>query len=236
MLRRIVVLVVVLALASISQAELLVNPGFEDNGGSLDGWSAWSGGSGSGPGGYKWFGDGMWKNVTQDGTAHELDTHIETGIWFEPGSFDFTWWGWGAALLFQDMPVVTGQEYTFTAWARDAWDPDPQATVPAMLQFEQRYWDGSDLANRPPEADANGDGNVDSADRFNVSFDIPKDGEWHKLELVHTIPDGVNYITAVLNNPTWNSSLDWDDASLTPEPTTLALLGFGGLLLRRRRK
>ena len=45
-MKKYLALLLVLAVAPLSQAELLNNPCFEDNGGSLDGWLSWGGGSG----------------------------------------------------------------------------------------------------------------------------------------------------------------------------------------------
>lgn len=227
MAKLITVVVLVLALTGLAKAELLANPGFEDNGGSIDGWSRWSGGSGSGSGGYFSIGDIAEVVVHNDGTAHSGEAYVSQVISFDN---DMSGWGWGVSLLFQDLPVTTGDTYTLATWVRDALADGSNLTVPTLLTFEQRWDDGS--GGRPPEVDLDGNG---QNDRINVTFDIPKDGQWHYTSVTHTIPDGVNFITAVLSTAVQNNHIDYDDVSLTPEPATLALLGLGGLLLRRRR-
>ncbi len=61
----------IMALAGSIQAEILINPGFEDG---LDSWAFWGGGSGSGAGGYFW--DSSYGSaVREDGTAHGGDKY-----------------------------------------------------------------------------------------------------------------------------------------------------------------
>jgi len=106
-------LILVLVLAGFVQAELLVNPDFEDG---IEPWKSWGSGSGSGSGGYLWSAD-YHATIIDDGTAHSGDNYVEVGFWIPPANTE--WWGWGYALVFQEHPVTEGNTYQISGWIRD---------------------------------------------------------------------------------------------------------------------
>lgn len=77
------------------------------------------------------------------------------------------------------------------------------------------------------------------------SLEVAIDGvtaSWANYSMEYTIADGADAIKLVVGTSTgWSSanavasSYGFDNLTLVPEPTTLALLGLGGLLLRRKK-
>ena len=68
------------------------------------------------------------------------------------------------------------------------------------------------------------------------NFLTNEDGSWSQVSFQFTAIDTTTRF-GIYSNPVEPISIDVDDVSVTavPEPTTLALLGLGGLLLRKRR-
>ena len=213
-MKKVFALVLMLSIVGITSAELFVNAGFEDG---LEGWNDW----GSGSGGVGWR-SGNTVNVVTDGTAHSGENHVYT-VW--PSSEGTAW---GYTMVYQQPMVEAGESYTFSAWVRDAdSQPGGEGSITVKMSFEQRYWDGV--------TDWRG---YETEDRVHLDFDVASDGEWHQVSADHLIPSTVNQLTSIIWIEGIDNPMDVDDYSLAlvPEPASLALLGLGGLLLRRRRK
>ena len=69
---------------------------------------------------------------------------------------------------------------------------------------------------------------------------IELDDTWVKIGGSITAPVGTTYGRVVLRSLDWQDgiggALYFDNASVVPEPVTFALLGFGGLFLRGRKR
>jgi len=59
-------------------------------------------------------------------------------------------------------------------------------------------------------------------------------GVWKPVSMSRMTPAGTNYITVIFEAEGPGTSFSIDNAYLVPEPTTIALLGLGGLFLRRQ--
>ena len=238
-MKKFVLLLAILAIAGYAHAEMLTNPGFENMWTPANtwatAWSGWGSGSGSGWGGWAWYSGGpTWPN---DGTAYEGDRYMETSAMSATYS---SWWGWGWTAAWQSgarIPAAEGVEYTLSAYIRNGYGdgfidvipehPDPcdpcsmiPKTGPAILKIE---FYGTDPCGLP----------------FMISN--PRDfyaidNDWALETFSAVAPAGTVGIQAVLGTE-WNMvSVDWDNASLVPEPVTLTLLGMGCLFIRRRKK
>lgn len=209
-------LVALLALPSAAVANLLTNPSLEetyvDDYGNIvpTGWGLWQSA-------WEGWGSPSWI------TAHLDDGTARTGLnAFEVGAGDFATGGY--ALLIQDLfiDIAPGEEFTLSAYARDALVNG--STTGAGLKIE--FWQ---------------DGGSSPIDSLEVLTVIPNDGEYHYLEMSYAAPaDGsADYMKAILLATEWSSGQSaylFDDAVLTPEPSTLGLFGLVGLAMIRRRR
>jgi len=184
-------LVLVLFLAGFAQAELLVNPGFEDG---LDGWSPWGGGSGTG------FWDSSYHaDVKEDGTAHSGDKYVAAGL---PNNHA-SWW-WGAMWVKQERAATEGKTYQISAWVRDG---DAAGAASLIAEGVEISWEWRDAA---PEGDARGEKLPDGV--INHAYDLT--GEWTHISSTEVAPAGTLGLTvSFMTAPGIN--IDIDDASFT---------------------
>ena len=237
-MKKLLILVLVLAAGSVACAEMLYNGNLDipdPEGYLVDGWSGWGSGSGSGWNG--WGSAAAWRNATQDGTAHSGDTYMEVGVYLSTGHSSS--WGWAWSALWggpeQSNSVSAGQEVTFGAYARNHANKAGSTTQTAMLKLEWQDATGAMI-------DMNGDGSTNNDDAVQVF--IPIGDTWTYIENVAVVPstdyDG-NPITVASVGTVWGTeatldgNIDFDTLSLVPEPVTMALLGLGGLFIRRRK-
>jgi hypothetical protein len=209
-MKKVLMLVAVLAVTGIASAELLNNPetfeasDFAD--GLLDGqngWQAW--GSGSGAGGW---GGGNW-GANVNGGAIDISP---TMAW------------WSNNLIFNHgneitaLPVNGGTgavrlEFDVINGVTDTTNGD------GFVKFE--FYD--DLA-RTTQILVENIGGQQWEDGTHYSYDV-------------AVPAGAYYLTPVI--ATWSDWATVDNIQLSqviPEPMTLGLLGLGSLFLRRRKK
>ena len=123
--------------------------------------------------------------------------------------------GWGvlvatdAGIPLASLGLTAGQTYTFTM---------------DMIQLA-----GTGNAGLKLESWAGG-GNLD----YTADMTVPITSEWATYSWDYTINAGADAIKCVA---IWGggSSVGYDNLSVVPEPTTMALLGLGALVLRRKK-
>jgi hypothetical protein len=189
-------LALVLFLTGFAQAELLVNPGFEDG---LDHWKTWGGGSGSGAGGWFELGD-THATVMEDDTANSGAKYVEIGIGSAP---EGTWWA--VMLVFQEHPVTEGKSYQMSAWFRDG-DADGAASLiddGGMLQWEWR--------DAAPVGDPNTDERGELIER--VTHNVNLTDEWIYHTATEIAPAGAKGLTVIFGTTWGGINADVDDAS-----------------------
>jgi hypothetical protein len=125
--------------------------------------------------------------------------------------------GYGAG-VYQDVAATVGTNYTLTAdSALDNWWMNH-----GYLKLE--FWDAGNV---------NMVGFAESAHWGQPGYDLGL--PWANYSISGVAPAGTVTVRAALASWGEGGTARFDNAVLTPEPATLAILGLGGLLLRRRK-
>jgi len=238
-MKKLILLFAVLAMVGVAQAEMLTNGGFEDSTTTDSPWLSW--GSGATAGSWAVY----YRTLNTGGGGAGGSSN-----WLDLPVTSWGTWGWGYNVAFQGkeadgqaaLSVIPGEAYTMSAWYNSA------TVSSGLLGWE--WCDDSGLV------DLNGDGdrggvngnnplfyNGQDADKVNIMVSFPADGQWHYIESTQYAPtvDGlgnpltVSGVITVFGGASYGDHLGLDDASLIPEPISIALLGLGGLFLRRRK-
>ena len=231
-MKKLILLFAILAMVGVAQAEMLVNGGFEASTTSDSPWLSW----GSGATGGSWAAYYRTLNTGGGGAGGSSN-------WLDLPVTGWSSWGWGYNVAFQGkipdgqagISVTQGSWYKMSAWYNST------TATSAMLGFE--WCDDSGIL-----LDVDGDGirGGENDDKINIMRPIVADGTWQYVEAIVQAPPldmqgnplvGLTNIIAVFGGAGYGSHLGLDNASLTlvPEPISVALLGLGGLFLRRRK-
>ena len=233
-MKKLLLIVALLAMVGVVQAELLVNGGFEDSDTDKAPWISW--GSGGGVYGATNYGWTSWGNTIYVTTLNTSGGAGDNGNWLDIGTdgTSAATWAWGYNVVFQGktpdgqaaIPVNQGEWMTMSA------DYKSNTVGSVMLGWEWCNDSGTMV-------DFNGDGyaNGDNSDKQNIMMPLTPDGTWQNVSVTVQVPSipGLVQLIAVFGGAGANQDLGLDNASLIPEPMSIALLGLGGLFLRRRK-
>lgn len=202
------------ALTSAASANLLINPGFESpdaSGGEVNhtDWEVSDGWTKVGSGG---------EHVITADVAREGDQSLRLR---SPSGNNF-------AMVAQDVAVGAGQTLVGSLYVFNPVDVPLDDGYIMQLNFRWLDGEGNQLG-----ADA-------TAQMTNADF---QPGEWTLVTHQATAPEGtaVMQLRITMRRPGGggnsgdNRDLYFDDATLIPEPSGLALIGLGGLAMVRRR-
>jgi hypothetical protein len=228
-MKKLIVLFVLVAFAGFACAELLSTPTANaDFEAGMSGWDSWGSGSGSGSSGYKWA--SHWAYIDTTGGANGSQNFLVATTASQAGysewwgyGYDVTWRGSSAEMMDFGANNGTGQ-VTIGAWMKAV-----SGTPSAAMTFEWVDWSGGD----------GGGGGGGTIPRAELSFAVTTDWAYYSATLA--VPSNVNG-GAYGMRPVWGvnnpgTAIGIDDVSAVwiPEPMSIALLGLGGLFLRRRK-
>jgi hypothetical protein len=223
-MKKLLVLMLVLAVASIASAELFLNGDFEAG--------AWSGGgSGSGGGGTPW----GWQPYPPQ---YQTSGGSDGGAWMQldqsAAPYTGTWnWAWSGVWT-DSFATSGGTDLTISGMAQHL---AGDATLRAFLS----YHDADGL-----RVDINGDGisevlgngtgqNPYHPDRILLTWDTTAGWDAFSTDIVVPLGFGITQMNVTFSVEDAPGAVGVDELSLVPEPITIGLLGLGGLFIRRRK-
>jgi hypothetical protein len=225
-MKRLLLLFCLLGIVGVAGAELIVNGGFEDSDTDMSPWMTW--GSGGGATWAQYF-----PTLQTSGGAGDVTGNPGGDNWLALDVIhSWATWGWGFNVAFQGkttdgqaaIPVTGGQPLTLFA------DFKSFTVTEVLIGWEWRNEFGI-------IADFNGDGMFNDWDKQNIYMTIVPDGTWQTVSSSVIVPEipGVDEVTLVFGGAGFGQDLGLDNVRGIPEPMSIALLGLGGLFLRRKR-
>ena len=212
-MKKLIVLFVLVAFAGFALAEAPPNAGFESG---MSGWGTWGSGSGSGPSGYKWTSHWAYIDTTGNGAGGSqnfmnLTTASQAGY--------CEYWGYGYNITWRDsydeiIPILEGECTMIGGWFKDL-----GGAGTGELKFE---W-----------LDASGRKSQDGGLVLSQSVFFPVTTDWAYYEEQMMAPVNTYSVRPCWANPNPGGELGLD--LVIPESMSIALLGLGGLFLRRRK-
>jgi hypothetical protein len=205
-MKKVLIVLAVLAVSGMASAELLSNPGFE-----AGAWSGW------GQGYVSWGGASFYASqslVTDAAVARSGNNYMTAGN---------SGWYWGYSFVWETVTVTPGTSYQMSGYFMDD-NGSPGATGFVDGKVRLQWFDSSDT---PILFDDNG-----------IAVLSDWDLGWQQFSVTGVAPANAAYVRATLGQDGGGGqTVRIDDASmaLVPEPATMALLGLGGLLLRRKK-
>jgi hypothetical protein len=208
-MKKFLVIFMTLALVGVGTANALTNGDFQT--GNASGWNAWGGTA-----------------VTdQDNYGNALPSAGRTSV---GGYGDFAgkawgpWWGaWGNSGHNQAFAASAGQSWTMTGDLMELSNDAITSNAFGVLKLVFKNASNTEIWGQ---------------DLGQVNANSAKD-VWQHLSLTAVAPVGTASVEALalFFQPSGNGvgAMFYDNITLTPEPATLALLGLGGLVLRRRK-
>jgi hypothetical protein len=203
-MKKVLILLALLAVTGIASAELLTNGNFEDGptqntGDGVPGWGTWG-----------------WSGWHHDDVGRVIDTKAVKFWWDDAG-------------MWQDFAVTPGVTYDFSV---EVFNSTIETLIGWNGLIKAEFYNSS-IGTDPSQALLNVE-----LDRYYSATD-PVD-QWVTIGGSQTAPANADIGRIVLLIADWqetgvSGALNFDNASVVPEPATLALLGLGGLLIRRRR-
>jgi hypothetical protein len=234
MMKQLIVLMAIVAIAGLANAELITNGDFEAG---MSGWSSWGSGSGSGTSGvsawnwaYKWWGGSgsIAPSGGSDGGQHAVLDTTAMGCYM-------TWWGWVWQGAWQaNLPATEGETLDVDGYASGS----SGDVVNLLLEYRDSTgwlvdYDGDGIRQGDP-CDT---GSEHKEDRQHIQF-VLTGGGWEQIAVSDVVPSGllVTQFTAMWSIEAQGTTFGLDELSIVPEPMTMALFGFGSMLMLRRRK
>ncbi len=214
-MKNVLILVAIVAMCSVAQAELLVNGDFEA--GSSAPWNAW-GSAGS----------AAYISGGAMVPTYETTGGSDGGAWMELHTIGAGANSWAASFISQTVVdgVSGGDVLTVSGMAKSS----TGSSLSARILFLDAAGD---------EVTYNDDAGDGSIWRNHLILDFAVGTDWTPFSQTITLDAGTGIaqmqpLYVVANGP--EHVVGVDELSIVPEPATMALLGLGGVLIRRRRK